>query len=49
LERQKLTIDVGALQSGPYALVVELVDAASGETAVRTAEFEFVSTADVGS
>lgn len=40
-EPQQLTIDLHALRPGPYELVVELVDTATGETQRRRALFDY--------
>jgi GWxTD domain-containing protein len=41
IERQQLSIDLGALDPGPYELEVETVDRDTGETAARSVEFDF--------
>ncbi len=41
LERQQLSIDLGALHPGSYELEVELVDTATGEETSRRAEFDY--------
>lgn len=42
IERQRLSIDISTLEPGPYALTVELVDPASGQSTSRSAAFEYV-------
>lgn len=42
VERQHLSIDISRLEAGPYVLIVELIDTASGETAGRSVAFEYV-------
>ena len=41
LEPQQLSIDLSALDPGPYDLVVELVDTATGESTRRHAAFDY--------
>ncbi len=42
VERQQLSIDMSALEPGPYALTIELVDTATGDTTESTVAFEYV-------
>ena len=43
LERQQLSIDLTALDPGPYDLVVELVDTATGASTSRHASFDYAA------
>jgi GWxTD domain-containing protein len=48
VERRDLSIDVGHLEDGAYALTVQVGDPATGETASRTVEFDLDRGATVG-